>query len=96
MLITKADKTNTTVIIKDNNYINKMEIELNKKDSYLICDKNPFVKLKNTTVKFFKKWQTFGVFDCDNCFQYIVFDLENTNLPRAYGLIKIHKLIFIK
>ena len=49
LLITRADKGNATVIINNNTYINKVELQLNDTKYYSKLPKNPISKLRNCT-----------------------------------------------
>ena len=89
--MTKADKGNSTVIINHTEYIRKGEFEFNKKECHTKLNYNPLNQLTKSTSKFLKKWLNFGMFDCDDSFTEIELNISNTNLPRAYALIKIHK-----
>ena len=91
LFITMADKGNTTVITPLSLYNSKVENELKNKESYISLDYNPFKKLKNSTKRFLKLWRLKGVFDCDISFEKIIINIDNTNIPRCYGLFKIHK-----
>ena len=91
VLVTKANKGNSTVILTYEFYNNKVENELLNTDSYIHIDHDPLEGFTKQTLKFLKKWNNLRVFNCDECFVDIELDISNTNLPRAYALIKIHK-----
>ena len=92
VFFTKADKGNATVAIEHNVYIQKVEEALGDDSYYIPLEKkNPINIARKKMTQLLKKWSARGVFECDNSFGNISLKLDNTNIPRAYALIKIHK-----
>ena len=92
IFITKADKGNVTVIMKKTEYIEKVEIALSEKKYYTVINKSPLRILQNKIKVLIKNWEQKGVLDSDTCFSRVSHtDIDNTNLARAYALVKIHK-----
>jgi len=88
ILFTRADKGSITVALDKNEYINKIEDMLSDTDTYIKINKNPIKKLTNETRVLLAGWKTKeyitqGTYNSIYC--------SDGNLPRAYGLPKIHK-----
>lgn len=92
IFFTKADKGNVTVAIDRNVYNNKVEDALNDDKYYMKLKNNPINGLKNKIIKMIDCWENRGVFECDVAFKHVNNKLDNTLVPRAYALIKIHKV----
>ena len=92
IFITKADKGNVTVIMKNTEYVEKVETALSDKKHYAVIKKSPLRTLQNRIKLLIKDWEQKGVFDSDTCFSRVSHaEIDNTNLARAYALVKIHK-----
>jgi len=88
ILFTRADKGSITAALDKNDYINKIENMLNDTDTYTKINKNPIKKLTNDIRVILAGWKTKeyitqGIYNSIYC--------SDGNLPRAYGLPKIHK-----
>jgi len=88
ILFTRADKGSITVALDKNDYINKIDNMLNDTDTYTKINKNPTKKLINDIRVMLAGWKTKeyitqGTYNSIYC--------SDGNLPRAYGLPKIHK-----
>ena len=66
-----------------------MEDSFNDSKYYIHVDDNHLEQLIDETKEFFDSWSY--VFESDDVFDKIDLKVKNTTLPRAYGLIKIHK-----
>ena len=83
IIVTHADKTKTTVVLKKQEYTNKMKQNLDDLSNYKEVP-DPTRMVKNRIKNLFAKWREAKYF-MSTC------SIKNTNLPRAYGLIKLHK-----
>ena len=91
LLITRADKGNTTVIIKKSDYLTKTENLFQDKKYYKEIKKNPLPSLerrKNDLIKLLNKSDFSGV---GKKFHPV---LQKCNIAKTYSLIKIHKTGF--
>ena len=88
ILITKADKGNTTVIMNRENYRKKMFEILKDQTTYNVIDKDPTNKINLEIRNLLKNWKNKGYIDPSTYKKLYVSDCE---LPRSYGLLKIHK-----
>ena len=91
MIVTKADKGNTTVIIKHTDCIRKMENLLKDETYYKIVTTNPLTDLQKATGRLYKNLNNFNIFQNKKA----QITLNKTNLSKGYGLIKIHKIDFL-
>ena len=80
------------MILKRNEYINKVGTALNDPKHYKLLNKNPLSSFKKRVKKLLKSWEGKRVFECDIAFSNIDLKIKNTQLSRAYCLIKIHKV----
>ena len=88
LLITRADKGNTIVIIRKLNYIEKTEKLFSDKKYYKQIKTNPLSSLErrsNDLIKLLNK-NNFSGFG--KKFDSV---LQKSNIPKPYGLVKIHK-----
>ena len=93
IFITKADKGNVTVIMNNTDYIDKVEAALSDRKYYTFLKKSPLRTLQNKIKSLIKDWEQKGVLDLDTCFSRVSHtEIDNTNLARAYALVKIHKV----
>ena len=88
LLVTHADRGNITVVLNRDSYDGQMLELLNDISTYKKVD-NPENMLKKNTFKIMNFWRT-KVYLGDNLKRKDIL-CENTNLPRIYGLPKIHK-----
>ncbi|EFN63478.1 hypothetical protein EAG_07003, partial [Camponotus floridanus] len=90
IIVTRADKGNTTVALNRDDYIKNVEKLLEDKDTYLIVLKNPINKLISSLRELLIKWKNKGFISLN--LVMAKFDFTDGSLPRAYGLPKIHKV----
>lgn len=88
VFITKADKSQVTVIMDKEVYIDRMTEMLNDKTTYTLLNKDPVKRITTKLNDLIKTWRNNEIIDentykCLNC--------TNGNLPRCYGLPKVHK-----
>jgi|GEM_PF-1112420 len=88
IFVTKADKGQVTVILDKNNYIKQMESLLNDDSTYRQIKKNPLRKITVKIDNMIKAWRDSKIIDEG---AYKKLKCTNGNLPRCYGLPKIHK-----
>jgi len=88
IIFTRADKGNITVALDKIEYFNKIEEMLSDTDTYEKINKDPTKKLTNQTRELLTRWKN-KEFITDNTYNRIY--ISDGNLPRAYGLPKIHK-----
>jgi len=84
---TKADKVQVTIIIDKQTYIKKMNKTLVDDNMYKQIKKDPFRIITNKTNNLLKIWLDNKIID-DNTYKTLKC---NGNLPRCYGLPKVHK-----
>jgi len=60
-------------------------------DTYTVVNKNPIKSIENSLNNMFKKWLHN---DCISKLQYLKLRSSDSNLPKAYGLPKVHKINF--
>jgi len=88
ILFTRADKGSITVVLDKTEYINKIEDMLSDTSTYLEIKKDPIKKLTTDIREILTTWKnkeyiTQGIYNSIFC--------SDGNMPRAYGLPKIHK-----
>ncbi|XP_011859448.1 PREDICTED: uncharacterized protein LOC105556944 [Vollenhovia emeryi] len=88
ILVTKADKGQVTVIMNRQDYINNMTFLLSDKSTYKIIKNDPINKLTTKVNSLVKSWLDNNIID-DHTYRNL--RCTNGNLPRCYGLPKIHK-----
>jgi len=88
LLVTKADKGQVTVILDKNDYVNQMTNILKDGNTYKILRTNPLRKISNKVDSLIKSWFDNKIVDEST---YKRMKCTNGNLPRCYGLPKIHK-----
>jgi len=91
IIYTKTDKGNITVALNKTDYVNKIEDMLSDKSTLQIhaqIDKDPIKKLTGEIRDFLMRWKTK---DYISNATYNSIYCSDDNLPRAYGLPKIHK-----
>jgi len=88
ILFTRADKGNITVALDKLEYVNKIEDMLRDTNTYIEINKDPIKKLTADTRVLLTRWKNKGYTTQGN---YNSIYCSDGNLPRAYGLPKIHK-----
>ncbi|XP_025266911.1 uncharacterized protein LOC112638816 [Camponotus floridanus] len=88
LFVTRADKGQVTVVMNKTDYVEKMEALLNDQSTYRKLNKDPIRKLTNKINTMVKSWRSN---DLINESTYKKLNSTNGNLPRCYGLPKIHK-----
>jgi len=88
IILTRADKGNITVALDKNEYLNKIEDMLKDSETYSIINNDPIKKLTKEIRELLTRWKNKG-FITKNTYNAIY--CSDGNLPRAYGLPKIHK-----
>ncbi|XP_071573819.1 uncharacterized protein [Temnothorax nylanderi] len=91
VLVTKADKGQITVILDKNSYVNQMTGMLNDQTTYKKLMKDPINKITTKINELVKAWHDNGIVS-DQMYRRL--NCTNGNLPRAYGLPKVHKAGF--
>jgi len=88
LLVTKADKGQVTVILDKNDYVNQMMNILKDGNTYKMLKTNPLRKISNRVDSLIRSWFENKIVDEVT---YKRLKCTNGNLPRCYGLPKIHK-----
>ncbi|XP_071653737.1 uncharacterized protein, partial [Temnothorax longispinosus] len=88
LLVTNADKGQTTVIMNRNDYNLQMNSLLNDSSTYRKLNKDPIKKITSKLNCLVKSWLNNDIIDKR---VYNLLNCTNGNLPRCYGLPKIHK-----
>jgi len=88
LLITRADKGNSTVVLDRDVYLDKMNDLLSDENTYIRIDKDPTKKISNELKTLLARWQKNDYISINT---YRSLRLSDGVLPRAYGLPKIHK-----
>jgi len=88
VIFTRADKGNITVALNRSDYINKMEDILKDKETYELIRNDPLRKLTNDIRSLLSRWKTKGYISKAT---YNSIYCSDGNIPRAYGLPKVHK-----
>ena len=87
-MVTKSDKGGVPIIINGTKYKDDVKGVLSDPKHYKLFDKNPWKDLKENVKNLVTEFRTKGYFEECNKF---AFSVNNTVLPRCYGLYKIHK-----
>jgi len=89
IIFTRTDKGNITVAMEKTIYINRVEELLKDGNTYMVINRNPikFIELNLNNV--LKKWLQNNYISKQ---QFYKLRSNDSNLPRAYGLPKIHKI----
>ncbi|XP_025271336.1 uncharacterized protein LOC112639971 [Camponotus floridanus] len=87
-MVTRADKGQTTVVMDKKDYFDKMYLLLNDQTTYKPLNKDPLKKLTNKINELVKSWRKNNLI---SELTYRNLNCTNGNLPRCYGLPKIHK-----
>jgi len=88
LIITRADKGNTTVAMDRGTYLNKMNDLLTDSNTYVIIKKNPVNKIISNLRELLARWRRKEFISTGVARSLL---LSDGVLPRAYGLPKIHK-----
>jgi len=88
IFVTKADKGQVTVIMDRAIYNDQMFRILDDADTYKSLKNNPLRKITTKCDNLLKAWRDSGIID-DKTYKSL--KCTNGNLPRCYGLPKIHK-----
>lgn len=87
LIITRADKGNTTVALDKDDYLRKMNDLLSDSDTYIVVKRDPTNKIISSLRDLLNRWRK-----RDFIFSNTALRLHSDGvLPRAYGLPKIHK-----
>ena len=89
LLITEADKGNITVVLKRQDYLEKMKILLDDSATYEKIDSDPLLKSQKTIFNKLDGWRKSNLLGEKIQRKDII--TTNTNLSRMYGLPKVHK-----
>ncbi|XP_025265609.1 uncharacterized protein LOC112638326 [Camponotus floridanus] len=87
-MVTRADKGQITVVMDKKDYFDKMDLLLGDQTTYKELNKDPLKKLTNKINELVKLWRKNNLI---NDLTYKNLNCTNGNLPRCYGLPKIHK-----
>ena len=88
LVICRADKSNKTVVLSEQQYNNKMMLLLNDKNTYKENKHDPTSTIQNKMNKLIKKWKDNGQIESDLAKKLTTY---NGVAPRIYGLPKVHK-----
>ncbi|XP_071577748.1 uncharacterized protein [Temnothorax nylanderi] len=88
IFVTKADKGQITVIMNKTDYNDRMKDLLNDNSTYKKLNNDPSKQLTTKLNKLVRSWLDNDIID--NC-DYYRLNCTNGNLPRCYGLPKVHK-----
>ncbi|EFN72846.1 hypothetical protein EAG_04764, partial [Camponotus floridanus] len=91
IMVTRADKGQTTIVMDRKDYSDKMYHLLNDLTTYKPLNKDPLKKLTNKIKELVKSWRKNNLI---SELTYRNLNCTNGNLPRCYGLPKIHKDCF--
>ncbi|XP_011342708.1 uncharacterized protein LOC105282454 [Ooceraea biroi] len=88
LLVTRADKGQVIVIMDRDRYMTQMKEMLGDEATYLKLNKDPTKRVANKINDLIKAWRNLGIID-----EWTYKGLLNTssNIPRCYGLPKVHK-----
>ena len=89
IFVSRADKGNVSVVASKKEYINSMKKIFENINTYLQLDSNPVITVQNRIFNLLNGWRNKKYLNPSIERKQILTD--NTNLPRAYGLYKIHK-----
>ena len=89
LLVTKSDKSNITVILNKQNYLDKMQNLFDESSTYEKIDLDPLQKSQKTIFKKLDEWRKLNLLG-DKIERKDLKTIK-TNLARMYGLLKVHK-----
>lgn len=82
----RADKSQVTIVIDRNNYLNGMITLLSVQSTYKEVKKDPIKQLTSRINNLVKLWHQSQIIDTQT---YRALNCTNSNLPRCYGLPKV-------
>jgi len=88
LIFTRADKGNITVALNKLDYINRIEDIFKDNETYIKINKDPLKKLTSDIRCLLTRWKSNGYISKS---AYSSIYCSDGNLPRAYGLPKVHK-----
>ncbi|XP_011869804.1 PREDICTED: uncharacterized protein LOC105563102, partial [Vollenhovia emeryi] len=88
VFVTRADKGQVTVVMNRDSYTEKMLDLLNDNNTYKSITRDPIRKITNKLHELIKAWLDNDIIS-ESTYKYL--NCTNGNLPRCYGLPKIHK-----
>ncbi|XP_071576008.1 uncharacterized protein [Temnothorax nylanderi] len=88
VFVTRADKDQVTVIMDRDEYLEKMTELLNDESTYKKLKKDPIKQISSKLNELVRSWRDGGIIEN---VVYRRLNCTNGNLPRCYGLPKIHK-----
>ncbi|KAM0724705.1 hypothetical protein ACS0PU_009089 [Formica fusca] len=88
LILTRADKGNVTVALDKNAYLVNMNKTLSDSETYVVLSKDPTKKLITSLREILTRWKNSNHISPAT---YKTLYCSDGNLPRAYGLPKIHK-----
>ncbi|XP_024871861.1 uncharacterized protein LOC112454599, partial [Temnothorax curvispinosus] len=88
VFVTKADKGQVTVIMDRDEYLTKMTDLLKDESTYKKLKKDPIRQISLKLNELVRSWRDSGIIEDSD---YKRLNCTNGNLPRCYGLPKIHK-----
>ncbi|XP_011858224.1 PREDICTED: uncharacterized protein LOC105555793 [Vollenhovia emeryi] len=88
VLVTKADKGQVTVIMNKNKYKNQIIELLQDQNTYKKLNNDPIKRISNKMNDLVKSWRDNDIID-ERTYRYL--NCTNGNIPRCYGLPKLHK-----
>jgi len=88
VIFTRADKGSVKVALNKNVYFNKVEELLSDKGTYEVIKRNPALSIERNLNETLKKWLRLEYISKK---EYFLLYSSDSNLPKAYGLPKIHK-----
>ncbi|XP_071576680.1 uncharacterized protein [Temnothorax nylanderi] len=91
IFVTRADKGQITVVMDKIEYIGRMSDVLNDESTYKKLIKDPIKQLTHKLNQLVKSWLDNDIIDKPT---YYRLKCTNGNLPRCYGLPKVHKAGF--
>lgn len=80
-----------TVIMDRKDYLERMSVLLNDHNTYRSIKKDPIKQITSKLSNLIKSWKNNDLIDE---FTYRFLNCTNGNLPRCYGLPKVHKADF--
>ncbi|XP_018405650.1 PREDICTED: uncharacterized protein LOC108782002, partial [Cyphomyrmex costatus] len=91
VIFTHADKGNVTVAMDRDDYIRRMNLVFEDRETYTVLNKDPIKKLTTSLRNLLTGWRNNEYI---NYSEYRTLYCSDGVLPRAYGLPKIHKTGF--
>ena len=88
--VTVSDKSNITVCMKKDIYIEEMNMLLNDKSTYKIVKQNPLNRMRDEVKDILRDFNDNKYLN--KVYHKNTFTLTETVLPKSYGLVKTHKI----